>query len=86
GLAEADAPSDAQLDWYATRARAGVGLVIVEAAAIAPDAKLLPAMLGVWDDAQIGGLSRLARAIRAEGVPAVLQIVHGGARAWRDDL
>ena len=85
GLAVADAPSDAQLAWYARRARAGVGLVIVEAAAIAPSARLLPAMLGVWDDAQIPGLSRLARAIRAESVPAILQIVHGGARAWRDD-
>jgi 2,4-dienoyl-CoA reductase-like NADH-dependent reductase (Old Yellow Enzyme family) len=84
GLAIDAAPSEAQLAWYARRASAGVGLVIIEAAAIAPDARLLPSMLGIWDDAQIHGLSRLARAIQAEGVPAVLQIVHGGARAWRD--
>ena len=84
GLAVDAAPTDAQLAWYARRAGAGVGLVIVEASAIAADACLLPAMLGIWDEAQIPGLARLARAIRGEGVPAVLQIVHGGARAWRE--
>ncbi len=86
GLAVDHAPSPAMLAWYAAHARAGVGLVVVESTAIAPDALLLPYMLGAWDDAQVAGLSGLAAAIRAEGAPAVLQIVHGGARAWRDDL
>ncbi|HTP30253.1 MAG TPA: NADH:flavin oxidoreductase [Anaeromyxobacteraceae bacterium] len=86
GLAVADAPSDAQVAWYAKRARSGVGLLIVEATAVLPDAKPLPFMLGLWNDAQVAGLSRLASAIKAAGIPAVLQIVHGGARAWRDDL
>jgi 2,4-dienoyl-CoA reductase-like NADH-dependent reductase (Old Yellow Enzyme family) len=85
GLAVEAAPSPAMLDWYAAHARAGVGLVIVEATAIAPEGTILPYTLGIWDDAQVEGLSRLARAIRAEGVPAVLQIVHGGARTWRED-
>jgi 2,4-dienoyl-CoA reductase-like NADH-dependent reductase (Old Yellow Enzyme family) len=86
GMAVDHAPSEAQLAWYRQHARAGVGLVIVESAAIAPDGKLLPFMLGVWDDAQIPGLARLTAAIQEEGVPAVLQIVHGGAKAWRADI
>jgi 2,4-dienoyl-CoA reductase-like NADH-dependent reductase (Old Yellow Enzyme family) len=86
GYAVANAPGGAMLDWYGAHARAGVGLVLVESTAVAPDATLLPFMLGAWDDAQVAGLSRLARAIQTEGVPAVLQIVHAGGRAWRDDL
>lgn len=85
GLAVDGAPSDAQLRWYARRAASGVGLVIVESAAVAPDARLAPIMLGVWDDAQVAGLARLAAAIRETGTPAILQLVHAGARAWRED-
>jgi 2,4-dienoyl-CoA reductase-like NADH-dependent reductase (Old Yellow Enzyme family) len=86
GLAVGNAPTEAQIQWYRVRARAGLGLIVVESTAIAPDATLTPYMNGIWEDAQVPGLSRLAAAIRAEGVPAVVQLVHGGARAWRDDL
>jgi 2,4-dienoyl-CoA reductase-like NADH-dependent reductase (Old Yellow Enzyme family) len=85
GLAEGFAPSQAQIDWYAQHARSGVGLVVVESCAIAPDALILSRLLGIWDDAQVPGLARLAQGIKAQGVPAVLQIVHGGGRAVRED-
>ena len=86
GLAVGNAPTEAQIHWYRVRARGGVGLVVVESTGIAPDALLMPFMLGIWEDAQVPGLARLAAAIQAEGVPAVLQIVHGGARAWRAEV
>jgi len=86
GLVVDDVPTQAQIEWYRLRARSGVALVVVESSAIAPDAKIMPFMLGIWDDAQVPGLARLAKGIQAEGVPAVLQIVHGGARAFREDL
>ena len=86
GLAVGHAPTEAQIQWYRVRARGGVGLIVVESAAIAPDGLLMPFQMGIWDDAQVPGLARLASAIRAEGVPAVLQIVHGGARAWRAEI
>jgi 2,4-dienoyl-CoA reductase-like NADH-dependent reductase (Old Yellow Enzyme family) len=85
GLAVDSAPTQAQLDWYEQRVRNGVGLVVVESTAIAPDARLMPCNLGIWEDSQVPGLAALAAAIQAHGVPAVLQIVHGGARAWRED-
>jgi 2,4-dienoyl-CoA reductase-like NADH-dependent reductase (Old Yellow Enzyme family) len=86
GLAEGFAPSQAQIDWYVQHARSGVGLAVVESCAIAADALILERLLGIWDDAQVPGLARLAQAIQVTGVPAVLQIVHGGARAFRQDL
>lgn len=86
GFAVESAPSVRQIEWYAEHARSGAGMIIVEASAIDPDAKLLPFMLGIWEDSQVSGLRSLAKAIQAEGVPAILQIVHGGARSWREDL
>ncbi|MDR3670945.1 MAG: NADH:flavin oxidoreductase [Holophaga sp.] len=85
GLAEDFAPSQAQIDWYVQHAQSGVGLVVVEACAVAPDALILERLLGIWDDAQVAGLARLAQGIQAQGVPAVLQLVHGGGRAYRED-
>lgn len=86
GLAEDSAPGEAQIRWYREHARSGVGLVVVESCAVAEDARLMPCNLGLWSDAQVPGMARLARAVQDEGVPAVLQIVHGGARAYREDL
>ena len=83
GLAADHAPSQALIGWYQAHARGGVGLVMVESCAIAEDAINMPNALGLWDDAQVPGMARLAGAIRAEGVPAVLQLFHGGARALR---
>lgn len=86
GLAVDNAPTEAQMVWYRDRARGGVGLVVVESCAVAKDGRIMPYMLGLWKDSQVAGMARLAQAIKAEGVPAVLQIVHGGAKAYREDL
>lgn len=85
GMAEDHAVSDALVAWYAHRAATGLGLVIVESTAVDPDALLLPKLLGAWDDRFVPGLARLASTIQGAGVPALLQIVHGGARSWRAD-
>lgn len=86
GLAENHFATDAHVAWYGTRARTGVGLVIVESCGIDPSATIIPNMLGAWDDAFVPGLRRIARSIQAAGVPVALQLVHGGARSFRTDL
>jgi 2,4-dienoyl-CoA reductase-like NADH-dependent reductase (Old Yellow Enzyme family) len=85
GLAEQGAPGAAQLRWYQERARGGVGLVVVESTAVTEAGRIMPCNLGLWSDGQVPGMARLARAIQGEGVPAVVQLVHGGARSWRAD-
>lgn len=72
--------TDAHVAWYRERVR-GLGLAIVESTGVAPDGLLVPRLLGIWDDRFVPGLTRLVEAIHGEGVPAVLQIVHGGARS-----
>ncbi len=51
-------------DWhaihYASLARGGAGLLIVEATAVAPEGRITPACLGLWNDERAAGLARIA--------------------------
>jgi len=67
-----------QVDYYATRAKGGVGLIIVEYAYIQKGGKSAFNQLGVYSDWCINGLSRIAEGIKIHGARAVLQICHGG--------
>ncbi|MDI6754959.1 MAG: NAD(P)/FAD-dependent oxidoreductase [Thermodesulfobacteriota bacterium] len=67
------------IDYYAERARGGVGLIIVEYCYIdEKESKANQGQLGVYDDQLIAGLGDLAEAIQEWGTKAVLQICHGG--------
>ena len=63
---------------YALRARHGCGLVCVEATAVAPEGRLAPTQLGLWDDAQTEGHRRIADACHAYGALVMPQIHYGG--------
>lgn len=82
--------NDWHLAHYTSLARGGAGLVIVEATAVAPEGRITPACTGLWDDAQIGGLARIAAAIKAAGAVPGIQIAHAGRKAsanrpWEGD-
>jgi 2,4-dienoyl-CoA reductase-like NADH-dependent reductase (Old Yellow Enzyme family) len=72
-------PDADHVEYYARRARAGTGLVIVEATAVAPEGRLAPFQLRAWDDEQIPGLAKIAGAIKDNGAAAMIQIHHAGA-------
>ena len=81
-------------DWhwihYGSLGRGGAGLVIVEATAVAPEGRITPACLGLWNDAQCEGLARIAAAIKASGAGPGIQIGHAGRKAsanrpWEGD-
>jgi len=67
--------------YYSARSLGGAGLIIVEAANVSPEGKLLDTQLEVGDDRCIQGLERLSMAIKKEGARAFIQLAHGGARA-----
>lgn len=69
--------TEALLAHYAQRAH-GVGLVIVEATAVAEDGRCWLGGLGAYTDDQRSGLARLATAIREAGAVPGIQLVHGG--------
>jgi len=86
GLAVKGIPTKTQLNWYAQLAKSGASLVIVEAASILPGSQILPNQIDISPEAPLGPLATLALTIQRNGAPAILQIVHGGGRAWRPDV
>jgi len=63
---------------YEERAAHDCGLIVVEATCVLPEARLHPAQLGLWCDAQIEGHSRIAEACHKHGALVIPQIHHGG--------
>lgn len=63
---------DELVEHYRLRARAGTGLIVVEATAPTPGGKVHHKSLGLWDDSFIPGLARVVDAIHAEGSKAIL--------------
>jgi 2,4-dienoyl-CoA reductase-like NADH-dependent reductase (Old Yellow Enzyme family) len=83
-------PNDWHRAHYATLARGGSGLVIVEATAVAPEGRITPGCLGIWNDEQAAVLKEIANAIRAAGAIPGIQIAHAGRKAsanlpWEGD-
>ncbi|HEY6106653.1 MAG TPA: oxidoreductase, partial [Anaeromyxobacteraceae bacterium] len=72
-------------DWHlvhlGSRAVGGAGLVIFEATAVEPEGRISPADLGLWEDGQVEGLSRVVRFVEAQGAVPCLQIAHAGRKA-----
>jgi len=75
-------------DWhfvhYGTRAVGGAGLILVEATAVAPEGRITPADLGLWNDTQIVGLQKITNFIHHHGAVAGIQIAHAGRKASHD--
>ncbi len=63
---------------YALRAKHQCAFICVEATCVAPEARLAPSQLGLWEDGQIEGHRRLAAACREYGALVVPQLHHGG--------
>jgi 2,4-dienoyl-CoA reductase-like NADH-dependent reductase (Old Yellow Enzyme family) len=67
--------------WLTMRARGGFGMVMTCAAHVQASGQGFPGQLGVWSDAHLPGLTRLAQGIRAGGSVSCLQLQHSGRRA-----
>lgn len=81
-------------DWhrvhYASLARGGAGLVVVEATAVSPEGRITWGDLGLWNEAQAAALRPIVEDIRAAGAVAGIQIAHAGRKAsanrpWEGD-
>jgi len=72
---------DYHLIHYGRFALGGFGLVMVEATGVSPEARITHGDLGLWDDTQIPGLSRIAAFLKAKGAVAGIQIGHAGPKA-----
>jgi 2,4-dienoyl-CoA reductase-like NADH-dependent reductase (Old Yellow Enzyme family) len=73
--------SDDELHWLCSRAEGGFGLIETCAAHVSRDGQNWPGQLGIFDDALLPGLTRLAAAIRQRGPASIFQLFHAGGRA-----
>jgi 2,4-dienoyl-CoA reductase-like NADH-dependent reductase (Old Yellow Enzyme family) len=72
-------------DWHlvhlGSRAVGGAAVVIAEATAVEARGRISPGDLGLWQDAQIEPLARVARFIREQGAVPGVQLAHAGRKA-----
>ena len=82
--------NDWHLSHYASMARGGAGLVIVEATAVAPEGRITPGCTGIWNDDLAQAFAPVVREIKAAGAVPGIQIGHAGRKAsanvpWEGD-
>jgi 2,4-dienoyl-CoA reductase-like NADH-dependent reductase (Old Yellow Enzyme family) len=73
--------SDDELHWLQLRAQGGFGLTMTCAAHVQAIGQGFPGQLGIWSDAHLDGLTRLAAALNATGTVSYAQLHHAGNRA-----
>ncbi|WP_186156401.1 NADH:flavin oxidoreductase/NADH oxidase [Burkholderia gladioli] len=71
-------------DWHvahhARLALGGVGGALIEATAVTRDGRISEGCLGLWDDAQIDGLARIAARYYEQQAPVGIQLGHAGRK------
>jgi 2,4-dienoyl-CoA reductase-like NADH-dependent reductase (Old Yellow Enzyme family) len=82
--------NDWHLSHYASMARGGAGLVIVEATAVAPEGRITPGCTGIWNDDLAEAFAPIVQTIKAAGSVPGIQIGHAGRKAsanrpWEGD-
>ncbi|MDR2373999.1 MAG: NADH:flavin oxidoreductase/NADH oxidase [Bifidobacteriaceae bacterium] len=73
---------------YGALAAGGAGVVVLEATAVAPEGRITPWDLGLWEDSQIDGLAGIAGFIKGQGALPGVQLGHSGRKGstsqmWR---
>jgi 2,4-dienoyl-CoA reductase-like NADH-dependent reductase (Old Yellow Enzyme family) len=71
-------------DWHVahlgSRAVGGAGLVFTEATAVTPEGRISPDDLGIWSDAHIDMIARIARFVQAQESVQGMQLAHAGRK------
>ena len=75
---------DDEYNWLVMRAKGGFGLTMTCASHVQANGRGFSGQLGIFNDEQIAGHSKLAAAIKAEGSLAVIQIFHAGVRSPKE--
>jgi 2,4-dienoyl-CoA reductase-like NADH-dependent reductase (Old Yellow Enzyme family) len=72
-------------DWHLVHlgkfAQGGAGIVFVEATAVEARGRITHGDTGIWDDAQVCGLERIADFVRSQGALPAIQLAHAGRKA-----
>lgn len=85
-MCQYSAEDGAATDWHMIHlghlALSGAGLLIIEATAVTPEARITPGDLGLYSDATEAALARVVKAIRRYSpIPIAIQLAHAGRKA-----
>jgi 2,4-dienoyl-CoA reductase-like NADH-dependent reductase (Old Yellow Enzyme family) len=80
-VAQDGVPVDHHLVHYGRFAQGGAGLVFIEATAVTHEGRITNGDLGLWSDAQIAPLARIAGFLKANGSVPAIQLAHAGRKA-----
>jgi len=72
-------------DWHLVHlgkfAQGGAGIVFTEATAVEARGRITHGDTGIWDDAHIPGLARIAAFVKSQGALPAIQLAHAGRKA-----
>jgi len=72
-------------DWHLVHlgkfAQGGAGIVFIEATAVEKRGRITHGDTGIWDDAHIAGLRRIASFLKDQGALPAIQLAHAGRKA-----
>ncbi len=72
-------------DWHLShlgaRAAGGPGLVFVEATAVSPEGRITHGCTGLWSEAHLEPMARIARLVKSLGCVPGIQLAHAGRKA-----
>ena len=75
--------TDMAVDYYAERAKGGVGLIIIGGTHVHPSSLAAPLLMPqLYNDNQIGPLSKIADAVHRHGAKLAIQLWHSGVRGF----
>ncbi|WP_041682752.1 NADH:flavin oxidoreductase/NADH oxidase [Pusillimonas sp. T7-7] len=63
-----------------SRAVGGAGLVMVEAASVAPDARISDKDIGIWNSAQVDQFRQITEFVKSQGAAPAIQLAHAGRK------
>lgn len=66
---------------YASFARGGSGLVVIEATAVTPEGRISNGCLGLWNDEQATALQPTIDLVHEAGAKVAIQLAHAGRKA-----
>jgi NADPH2 dehydrogenase len=62
-------------------AQSGAGMLTIEATAVAPEGRITPGCLGLWNDATESALGNVLNAVRSHSpIPLAIQLAHSGRK------
>jgi 2,4-dienoyl-CoA reductase-like NADH-dependent reductase (Old Yellow Enzyme family) len=74
-------PNDWHLVHLGSHAIGGFGLLVTEASAVAPEGRITPHDVGIWNDDQVRSWARIVEFVHQRGSRIGIQLAHAGRKA-----